>query len=315
MFLINKRQLTDKSELVIAVIIRILLRPATYSPASGSHRVGSRLDFCRGRRTPGGRRRAGRMLCRAGHGPCPPGQSGRRRCRHDRLSTCLAVGADVIVKLDGDGQMDPALIPQFVAPILEGTADYVKGNRFYNIEDARVMPMARVIGDAVLLHKTKPRYSLESGLLSRPDTMQACLFDPPPAIYAGQKSSMNLKRIFIPFLLGNAGNTCRRVFYSYSPRGFLVASLELLAGIAFLVFGIVFGSHGWAESHAPGRTASAGTVMLAALPILLGIQLLLSFLAFDSAAVPSKAHTPVLPRRRGTVAPLTAIRSARRCGA
>ena len=51
--------------------------------------------------------------------------------------------------------MDPALIPQFVAPILQGRADYVEGNRFYNIEDVQAMPMVRLIGNAVLSFMTK----------------------------------------------------------------------------------------------------------------------------------------------------------------
>ena len=40
-------------------------------------------------------------------------------------------GMDIVVKVDGDGQMDPALIPDFVAPIIAGEADYTKGNRFF----------------------------------------------------------------------------------------------------------------------------------------------------------------------------------------
>ena len=48
-------------------------------------------------------------------------------------------GAAGIVKIDGDGQMDPALISNFVQPILEDRADYTKGNRFYNVEDVRTM--------------------------------------------------------------------------------------------------------------------------------------------------------------------------------
>ena len=35
----------------------------------------------------------------------------------------IADGADVIVKIDGDGQMDPGLIMGFVSPILSGEAD------------------------------------------------------------------------------------------------------------------------------------------------------------------------------------------------
>src|SRR3954451_13199625 len=64
-------------------------------------------------------------------------------------------GATVIVKIDGDGQMDPALIDRFVRPILRGEADYTKGNRFNDLDRIRSMPMARLIGNAVLSFVTK----------------------------------------------------------------------------------------------------------------------------------------------------------------
>ncbi|MET1111775.1 MAG: glycosyltransferase family 2 protein [Allosphingosinicella sp.] len=49
----------------------------------------------------------------------------------------LADGAEIVVKLDADGQMDPRHIPRLIAPILEGSADYAKGNRF---APERLMP-------------------------------------------------------------------------------------------------------------------------------------------------------------------------------
>ena len=39
-------------------------------------------------------------------------------------------GDNVIVKVDGDGQMDLDYLPKLIAPILAGEADYTKGNRF-----------------------------------------------------------------------------------------------------------------------------------------------------------------------------------------
>jgi glycosyltransferase involved in cell wall biosynthesis len=49
----------------------------------------------------------------------------------------LADGAEIVVKLDADGQMDPSHIARLIAPILEGRADYCKGNRF---APGRLMP-------------------------------------------------------------------------------------------------------------------------------------------------------------------------------
>ena len=56
----------------------------------------------------------------------------------------LRNGADVVVKVDGDGQMDPCLIPLFVAPIVKGQADYTKGNRFYDLAQVDRMPAMRL---------------------------------------------------------------------------------------------------------------------------------------------------------------------------
>jgi glycosyltransferase involved in cell wall biosynthesis len=259
----------------------------------------------------------------------------------------IAAGADVIVKLDGDGQMDPALIPQFVAPILQGRADYVKGNRFHNIEDVRAMPWDRLIGNAALsfmtklssgywnmfdptngytaisaavlsrlpLHKVRRRYFFESDMLFRLGTLQAYVLDlPMTAVYADEQSGLKIRRVFLDFLGGNIGNFCKRVFYGYFLRGFSIASLELLTGLFFLLFGVVFGVQGWATSIATGRPATTGTVMLAALPVILGVQLLLSFLAFDIGAMPNRAITPLLPPKRATPEPLARLRSETRCG-
>jgi glycosyltransferase involved in cell wall biosynthesis len=65
-------------------------------------------------------------------------------------AAAVADGAQVIVKIDGDGQMDPQLLDIFVQPILRGEADYTKGNRFYNLESLRSMPAMRLFGNAIL---------------------------------------------------------------------------------------------------------------------------------------------------------------------
>ena len=232
----------------------------------------------------------------------------------------LADGADVIVKIDGDGQMDPKRIPLIVEPILRGEADYVKGNRFYNLEGVRAMPLARLVGNAGLsflskmstgywnlfdptngytaihsavaraipLHKLSRRYFFESDLLFRLNTLRAVVTDVPMnACYGEEKSSMNLLRVLIEFPCYHTRNYLKRLFYNYFLRNFSVASVNLIAGTILLVFGVVFGGYKWYTGVRMDVLASPGTVMLAALPVILGAQLLLSFLNLDVSGVPT----------------------------
>ena len=235
----------------------------------------------------------------------------------------LESAAEVVVKLDGDGQMDAQLIPRLAAPALNGEADYVKGNRFHNLRDVAAMPWIRLFGNAVLSFMTKlstgywqlfdptngftaihrtalgeidldrvaRRYFFESDLLYHLNQVRAVVVEMPMrAVYADEASSLRPGRVAGPFLLGHARNLCRRIVYTYFVRGFSVASLALLMSVPLLGFGLVFGLYQWTVSVSTGATASAGTVMLAALPILLGAQLLVSWLSHDMAAEP---HRPL----------------------
>ncbi len=231
-------------------------------------------------------------------------------------------GADIFVKVDGDGQMDPALIPQLIEPTLVGGADYTKGNRFYNVDGLRSMPFVRLFGNAALSFMTKMssgywnifdptngftalraelfaqipwrkvsrRYFFESDLLFRLNVARAYVVDVPmSAVYADEESGLKISRIIHSFFFGNLLNSFKRISYNYFLRDFTIGSIQLLVGVSFLLFGSIFGSVAWYQSAVTGVTASTGTVMLAALPVILGVQLLLSFLAFDIAATPSRA--------------------------
>ena len=54
---------------------------------------------------------------------------GLARTFRSGLDACLALGADIIVNTDGDNQYDGRDIPRLIAPILDGTADIVIGDR------------------------------------------------------------------------------------------------------------------------------------------------------------------------------------------
>jgi dolichol-phosphate mannosyltransferase len=241
----------------------------------------------------------------------------------------LESGADVVVKVDGDGQMDPRLIPSFVWPILSGEADYTKGNRFYNLADAKPMPPVRLIGNAILSFLTKissgywnvfdptngytavhaavlrqmkleeiaQRYFFESDFLFHLNLIRAVVIDiPMKSVYGNEESNLVISRIFTTFIVKNLRNTMRRLLYSYFLRDFTAASLELIFGLLFVTFGGVFGLTKWIEGVAAGTPATAGTVMIGAFPVITGIQLLLAAVGHDIASVPRTPMHPILSR-------------------
>jgi len=245
----------------------------------------------------------------------------------------LAGGADIVVKVDGDGQMDPRLIPAFVAPIAAGRADYTKGNRFFNPENVRRMPRNRLLGNAVLsfmskassgywhvfdptngytavsavalrllpLDKLADRYFFESDVLFRLGTIRAVVMDiPMMAVYQGEPSSLSVRNVVGPFLLGHAQALLKRIVYSHYLRNFSVASIELLMALPLILFGLVYGLSTWVGASSQGLSATSGQVMIAALPILVGVQLLLAFLQFDIASTPDEPLTPTLAARPGS---------------
>jgi hypothetical protein len=109
------------------------------------------------------------------------------------------------------------------------------------------------------------------------------------AVYGEERSGLKPFAVLGPFLAKHLRNFAKRIFYNYYLRDFSAASLELAAGLGLSAFGAGFGAYHWWASAAEGTTTPTGTVMLAVLPVLVGLQLLLAFLSQDVA------NTPRLP--------------------
>jgi glycosyltransferase involved in cell wall biosynthesis len=234
---------------------------------------------------------------------------------------------EIVVKIDGDGQMDPSLVYHFIRPIALGFADYTKGNRFFSPETVQGMPISRVFGNVILsflsklstgywrsfdptngytaihrkllqtlpLKKLVGRYFFESEMLFRLGTVGAAVVDiPMRARYADEESGLRIGEIIGEFAVRHLHNIGRRLFYNYILRDFSVATLELLFGFLFLVFGTLYGLGAAFHSAAKGIETPGGTIALAMISIILGIQLILSFLAFDIARTPQQALHPTL---------------------
>ncbi|TFH22727.1 MAG: glycosyltransferase family 2 protein [Myxococcales bacterium] len=243
----------------------------------------------------------------------------------------IADGARIVIKMDGDGQMDPRLIPELIRPILAGEADYVKCNRFFSAETVSGMPWIRLLGNGGLsfitklstgywdlfdptngytaleasvageipLDKLHPRYFFESDMLFRLGILRARVVElPAMAVYENESSGLSTLRALVVFPFLHLRSLSKRIVYNYFLRNFSIASLNLVVGLVGVAFGSGFGSMQWRHTLMTGEPATAGTVMLAALPVILGVQLLLSFLNYDITMVPREALHPRLSRVR-----------------
>jgi len=231
----------------------------------------------------------------------------------------LADGAEILVKIDGDGQMKPADVPRVVRPLLDGSADYTKGTRFYKPEQLLKMPLLRLFGNSVLslvnktvsgywgiidptngfvaIHrsafellpreKIERRYFFESDILFRLSIIRAVVQDVPIDVhYGNEQSNLRIGRVALEFPSKYLTRFVKRIGYLYLFRDFNLGSISLLAGSICLGFGIIFGAWRWVESVQSNIPATSGTVMLAALPFVLGFQLLLSFFQYDLQSQP-----------------------------
>ena len=233
----------------------------------------------------------------------------------------LELGADIIVKVDGDGQMDPSYMEKLIAPLVKGKADYTKGNRFKDFKALKAMPKVRLFGNSALsfllklssgywnimdptngytaiskgalegldLNSISKRYFFESDMLINLNIENMIVKDVSiPAKYGDEESSLSIKKVLYQFPPKIFKGLARRIFYKYYIYDFNMASIYLLLGIPMLFCGVVFGIVKWVEAVNSGIETSAGTVMLAVLPIILGTQFLLQAISIDIENIPGK---------------------------
>ena len=232
---------------------------------------------------------------------------------------CLDRGADIIVKMDGDGQMDPACLPNLIAPLICAEADYTKGNRWHDVASLAKMPRIRRIGNLGLsflaklasgqwnvfdpcngytaiharalrqltLERIARDYFFEISVLVELGIAGAVVRDiPMAAIYGDETSSLRVGRILRSFPKRLASSFLRRVWGRHFIREFGAVGLFLVSGSFLTLSGSLVGIWAWADSLLSGVPATSGTVMLSALPFMTGFQLLLQALVMDISSQP-----------------------------
>jgi dolichol-phosphate mannosyltransferase len=234
----------------------------------------------------------------------------------------LELGAQIVIKLDGDGQMDPVHIPALITPLIQGKADYVKGNRFRDFQSLQRMPFIRRIGNLGLsfltkaatgywnifdptngffairaeilaqlpLNKIDHRYFFETSMLANLYLLGALVMDVPiPARYGNESSQLSIQRALFEFPLKLIITFLRRIVLRYFIYDFSMMSLYLMVGVPLLLFGGIFGSTKWIQYASRKIPAPTGTVMLPTLSVILGIQILLSAIEIDMNSTPRQA--------------------------
>jgi dolichol-phosphate mannosyltransferase len=231
----------------------------------------------------------------------------------------LRLGLHVVIKMDGDHQMDPGHLPALVAPILRGQADYTKGNRFRDPEALRSMPALRRLGNLALsflsklvsgywnifdptngytairreilaalpLSRVADRYFFEISMLVHLNLTNACVRDiPMPSRYGNENSSLRISHVLLSFPGKLLQAMVTRILKKYFLYDFNAVSLFLISGIPLFLLGTVLGVRYWSHSIATGVPTTAGQVMLAVFPLIIGFQLLLQAFVTDINAVP-----------------------------
>jgi glycosyltransferase involved in cell wall biosynthesis len=227
---------------------------------------------------------------------------------------CLRLGVDIVVKMDGDDQMDPAALPALLDPLLRATADYAKGNRWADPEQLVQMPSLRRWGNlglsfavkvcsgywnvfdpcngytairASVLQKIRfdrlaHDYFFETSMLLQLNLLGAVVCDVPiPARYGDEKSSLRIGRVLRRFPWALLKGLRYRIWQRHFVRDFGPFAMFLVFGLMLTTWGVVFGGYHWWRSYQTDIPTTAGTVMLAAMPFLMGFQLLLQAVVLD----------------------------------
>jgi glycosyltransferase involved in cell wall biosynthesis len=236
----------------------------------------------------------------------------------------MELGADIVVKLDGDGQMDPANIDMLIEPLSENRADYTKGNRFGSFDHVKDMPKSRLLGNSALsflvklasgywdiidptngytaihrrvleelnLRKISNRYFFESDMLINLNIIGAVVKDVRmPSKYGEESSSLSVLKALFQFPPRLVKGLIKRIVLKYFIYDFNMASVYILIGLPMFLFSAVFGIWEWVDSIVTGTPRSAGTIMLVALPVIVSFQMLLQAINIDINSVPRKNST------------------------
>jgi len=224
---------------------------------------------------------------------------------------------EVVIKIDGDGQMDVAYFDKLLEAVFEENYNFVKGNRFFDRKMLQKMPTIRRIGNIGMgflikmasgywnifdptngffcIHSSvlkridfsrlSNRFFFESSLLIELYYTGAKLKDiPMPAIYAEEKSNLSIWKTLFTFPQKLFKALLRRIRLRYFIYDFNIGSLYIFFGIPLFFFGLIFGIIKWIHYASLQTATPTGTIMIAVISLVLGFQMLLAAIQYDITA-------------------------------
>lgn len=239
----------------------------------------------------------------------------------DGFSAAAQQGFDCIVKVDSDEQMDLSLIPQFIAVLASGRADYVKGNRFSSMSHLRQMPKIRILGNAVLslcakfssgywscndptngfiairsslfrsldTRRISKRFFFESDMLLAVYLEEAVLAEVSHASrYGNETSNLSIWKVIFEFPIKHLRNLLRRLFITYFVRSWSPGTFLVTFGVTFSLLSLGLGAAELISANSSGTPLSSARLILTAILGLTGVQTLLSFLSYDVQVEPKR---------------------------
>jgi len=229
---------------------------------------------------------------------------------------------DFIVKIDGDGQMNPEDIIKLIKP-LENNYEYVKGNRFLNKIEFENYPIIRFYGNIFLsflsklstgywdifdpingftciknsalkrinLKKVSDGYFFETDILYNLYLSKVKVKDIPITIkyFDNHIQNLNILKETVNFFVKNISRVYKRINYIYLNNNFTIGSFFILSSIFLFLFSLFFGGYNWIKySIILDDFAPTGIIVISSTFFLISIIFFGVFLIIDNHNNPNK---------------------------
>ena len=241
------------------------------------------------------------------------------------------IGAEIIIKIDSDGQMDPKYIPSLIEPIINRTSDFTKGNRFRNIDVLIKMPKIRLLGNILLsfitklstgywelfdptngflaintkilrkiqYEKTDNRYFFETDLLFRCGLYDVLVSEIEiPTIYKNEESGLNPMLESIRYFISHLIIFIKRIIYQYFLIDFNPGSLSFIFGFISGIYTLFAGLKSLLYYKALNTESPIGVKILFLTTAIITVQLFISFMYYDATQRPLRRQIKLLAKKR-----------------